>query len=285
MFLALTLIIGSGTALAQRGVRVGYIDVEYILENVEEYRQANDQLNIKAAKWKEEVELMRSKIEEMKKDLRAEKVLLTNELIAEREEEIQLLESEMIKYQQDRFGPQGDLVLQKKLLVQPIQDMVFAEVQKIGQNRRYDFIFDRSADVVMLFADKRHDLSDVVLREIGRTKKISASKRKQEELERMEQLREEGIVAPEEENEQLKERKDAVSKIRDERQQQLEEHRAEQLRLREERRKAYEDRRKKLLEEREKRQREKLKGRGEAKDSLPEAAKDTVPMLPNDNKL
>ncbi len=284
-FLTLALIIGSGTSLAQRGVRVGYIDVEYILENVEEYRQANDQLNIKAAKWKEEVELMRSKIEEMKKDLRAEKVLLTNELIEEREEEIQLLESEMIKYQQDRFGPQGDLVLQKKLLVQPIQDMVFAEVQKIGQNRRYDFIFDRSADVVMLFADKRHDLSDVVLREIGRTKKISASKRKQEELERMEQLRKEGIVAQEEENQQLKERKDAVSKIRDERQQEQEERRAEQLRLREERRKAYEERRKKLLEEREKRRLEKLEGRGKAKDSLPEAAKDTVPKLPNDNKL
>lgn len=281
IFAVLAFLLGTGISHAQRGVRIGYIDVEYILENVEEYRQATEQLNLKAAKWKEEVELMRSKIDELKKDLRAEKVLLTNELIEEREEEIQILESEMIKYQQDRFGPEGDLVLQKKLLVQPIQDMVFAEIQKIGQSRRYDFIFDRSADVVMLFADKRHDLSDIVLREIGRTKKLSASKRKQQEQERMEQLREEGIVEAEPENEELKARQDAVSKIREDRLKQQEERRAEQLRLREERRKAYEERRQKLLEEREQRLKEKQRKReGATTDSVPPVANDSVPKVP-----
>lgn len=281
------LLLGSGSACAQRGVRIAYIDVEYILENVEEYRQANEQLNIKAAKWKEEVELMRSEIEEKKKDLRSERVLLTNELIEEREEEIRLLETKMIQYQQDRFGPEGDLVLQKRLLVQPIQDMVFAEVQKIGENRRYDFIFDRSADVVMLFADKRHDLSDMVLREIGRTKKISESRREQKEKERMEQLREEGIVPPEEVNEELKARQDAVSKLREDRLKEQEERRAEQLRLREERRKAYEERRKKLLEEREKRRLEKLREReGNSQDSIPETIKkDSIPKVPENQKL
>jgi len=281
------LLLGFGSACAQRGVRIAYIDVEYILENVEEYRQANEQLNIKAAKWKEEVELMRSEIEEKKKDLRSERVLLTNELIEEREEEIRLLETKMIQYQQDRFGPEGDLVLQKRLLVQPIQDMVFAEVQKIGENRKYDFIFDRSADVVMLFADKRHDLSDMVLREIGRTKKISESRREQKERERMEQLREEGIVPPEEVNEELKARQDAVSKLRDDRLKEQEERRAEQLRLREERRKAYEERRKKLLEEREKKRLEKLREReGNPQDSIPETIKkDSIPKVPENQKL
>ncbi|MEC8831355.1 MAG: OmpH family outer membrane protein, partial [Bacteroidota bacterium] len=158
VLLSLVVLMSSLYGFSQRGVRIGYVDMEYILENVEEYRDATAQLNTKAQKWKQEIELKQSVIDQMKKDLMAEKVLLTDELILEREEEIQLLEKEMLDYQQDRFGPQGDLVLQKQLLIQPIQDQVFNEVQKIGGNKRYDFIFDKSADVVMLYSEKRHDI-------------------------------------------------------------------------------------------------------------------------------
>ena len=167
---------------AQRavGVRIGYVDMEYILENVEEYRDATSQLETKVGQWKVKIEQQQSVIEQMKKDLMAEKVLLTDELISEREEEILILEGELIEYQQKRFGPQGDLVLQKQQLVKPIQDQVFNEVQTIGANKRYDFIFDRSADVVMLYAEKRHDISDLVLRQIARTRKVSAPKKKED---------------------------------------------------------------------------------------------------------
>ena len=62
---------------AQRGVRIAYVDMEYILENVEEYRDASAQLENKVQKWKVEIEQKQSAVEQMKKDLMAEKVLLT----------------------------------------------------------------------------------------------------------------------------------------------------------------------------------------------------------------
>ncbi|WP_343487577.1 OmpH family outer membrane protein [Allomuricauda sp. d1] len=241
------------------GVRIGYVDMEYILENVEEYRDATEQLNAKAQKWKQEIELKQEKVEQMKKDLMAEKVLLTDELIAEREEEIQILEKEMLDYQQDRFGPQGDLVLQKQLLIQPIQDQVFNEVQKIGGNKRYDFIFDKSADVVMLYSEKRHDISDLVLREISRTRKVSKSKKAEKEKNRLEEFQAE--QADEEISEALKERQEKAADAQENRKKAVEDKRAEALRLREERKKAYEERRKKLLEEREARRKAKLEER------------------------
>ncbi len=259
-------------AFAQRGVRIGYVDMEYILENVEEYRDASTQLEAKAQKWKQEIELKRSVVDQMKKDLMAEKVLLTDELIAEREEEIQVLESEMIEYQQDRFGPNGDLVLQKKLLIQPIQDQVFNEVQKIGGNKRYDFIFDKSADVVMLYSEKRHDISDLVLREIARTRKVSKSNKKQQEKSRLDKFKEDEAESEKEISEALKQRQEDAAKSRDEKAKAADDRRAEQLRLREERKKAYEARRKKLLEEREARRQEKLEERKKAQ----EQSKDSI---------
>ena len=266
-FFFINLFLVAMSCFAQRviGVRIGYVDMEYILENVEEYRDATEQLSAKAAKWKQEVELKLGKVEQMRKDLAAEKVLLTDELIAEREEEIQLLETETLNYQQDRFGPQGDLILQKRLLVQPIQDQVFVEVQKIGKNKRYDFIFDKSADVVMLYSEKKHDISDLVLREIGRTRRISKSKRAEKERNRLKEFQEAEAETDREISEALKERQEKAKAVKESRAKAVEDRRTEQLRLREERKKAYEERRKKLLEERETKR--KAKPEEEQKDS------------------
>src|SRR5690606_21521786 len=203
----------------------------------------------------------------MKADLRAEKVLLTDELIGEREEEIQILEKEMLDYQQNRFGPQGDLVLQKQRLIQPIQDQVFNEVQKIGANKKYDFIFDKSADVVMLYSEKRHDISDLVLRGISRTRKISAPDKKgaRNILDDFgDDDDDEGDV---EISDAIRERQEKAIQAEDARNKTAEENRAEQLRIREERKKAYEERRKQLLEEREAKRQKDLEMRKNKKGS------------------
>ncbi len=263
----------SALAFSQRGVRIGYVDMEYILENVEEYRDASEQLENKVQRWKVEIEQKSSVVEQMKKDLMAEKVLLTDELIAEREEEIQILEKEMLDYQQDRFGPQGDLVLQKRLLIQPIQDQVFNEVQQIGANKKYDFIFDKSADVVMLYSEKRHDISELVLRGIARTRKVSKSNKKEKEQSRLEEFEGEEDEAREEEiSEALKERQDRAKEAEETRLKTAEERRAEQLKIREERKKAYEARRQKLLEERE----VKRQAKEDARKKDTEQEKDTI---------
>jgi len=260
----------SSYVFSQRGVRIAYVDMEYILENVEEYRDASEQLESKVQKWKVEIEQKQSAVDQMKKDLMAEKVLLTDELIAEREEEIQILEKEMLEYQQNRFGPQGDLVLQKRRLIQPIQDQVFNEVQKIGTNKKYDFIFDKSADVVMLYSQKRHDISELVLRGIARTRKISKPKKKANTKSRLEEF--EGEAAEEEISEALKERQDRAKQAEETRQKTAEERRAEQLKIRDERKKAYLARREKLLEERE----AKKKAKEEDRKKQTEQKKDTI---------
>lgn len=238
----------------QRGVRIAYVDMEYILENVEEYREANEQLDAKVQKWKLEIEQEKSVIDQMKKDLMAEKVLLTAELIAEREEEIKILEKEMFDYQQNRFGPNGDLILSKQRLIQPIQDQVFNEVQKIGQNKKYDLVFDKSADVVMLYAEKRLDISDLVLKAISRTRKVSAAKERVDKRNALDDYEDEPVEK--EMTDALKDRIDQAEEAQIARDKAAAAKREEQLKLREERKKAYEARRQKLLEEREAKKKE-----------------------------
>lgn len=253
-------------SFSQRGVRIGYVDMDYILENVEEYQEATAQLADKVQTWKQEIDLKQSVVEQMKKDLRAESVLLTDALIAEREEEIQILETELLEYQQNRFGPKGDLVMQKQRLIQPIQDQVFNEVQKIGENKRYDFIFDKSADVVMLYSEKRHDISELVLREIARTRRVRQSRREQQK--HLEQSPE----AATETDEALSEQQLEAAEAQEARAEALEAKRAEKLRLREERKKAYEARIQKQWDEREAQRKAKLEARQRAKEQQKDTA-------------
>jgi len=171
LFLVAIISLVSFISHAQRGVRIGYIDTEYILENIPEYQEANTQLDNKIQQWKKEIEQRLAKIDSKKKQLNSESVLLTKELYEERLEDISFEEAEILDYQQKRFGPNGDLMIQKKQLIQPIQDQIFAAVQEIAGGKKYDFIFDKSADVVMLYSAERFDLSELVIRSITRSSK------------------------------------------------------------------------------------------------------------------
>ncbi|WP_041497485.1 OmpH family outer membrane protein [Nonlabens marinus] len=169
-FLLMLTLLSFAFAKAQRGIRVGYVDMNYILESVPEYQKASDQLEQRMQSWKVEIEKMESAISQMENSLKNERVLLTKELIEEREEDIDIKRQELSDYQQKRFGAQGDFIKQKQQLIQPVQDQVFNEMQKIGQQKKYDIILERS-EVTMLYSDDRHDLSDDVLKAIGRTGK------------------------------------------------------------------------------------------------------------------
>jgi len=162
-----------------RGTKIGFIDMEYILQNVPDYAEAKSQLEQKAQKWKQDIEAKKVEIAKLKDALKTEKALLTRELIEEREEEIAFQESELLDFQQKKFGPNGDLITQKAVLVKPIQDQVFTAVQDIAEAKKFDFVFDKSSDLTMLFAAKRHDISEQVIRTITRAENREQRTKKQ----------------------------------------------------------------------------------------------------------
>ena len=166
---------------AQRGIRLAYIDMDEILENVEEYKTAATLSDKNVANWKKDIELKKMELKGREEQLQAEKVLLTQELIEDRKLELQLFRSEIIDLQTKYFGPTGDYIQQKNNLLKPIQDQVLSIVRQIAQERKYDFVFDRSSDLVMLYSAKNYDISNLVLQRINAQERIKARKKQIEE--------------------------------------------------------------------------------------------------------
>ncbi|MBA0882861.1 OmpH family outer membrane protein [Flavobacterium undicola] len=242
LFLFLATIAVNSLHSQARGNRVGYIDMEYILQNVTSYNESNTLLEQKAENWKQEIETKKLEINKVKEALTAEKPLLTKSLIEERESEITFLENELLDLQQKRFGPNGLLMSQKALLVKPIQDQVFTAVQDIAEAKKYDFIFDKSSDLTLLFADKRFDISDQVLRVINRTEKREQLSKKELAAEQQKESKEDAIDS----NPELAQRQKALDERKAARDKIIEDRKLAQ----EQKKKEYEERRQKILDDR-----------------------------------
>ena len=167
---------------AQKGTRVGYMDMNVILENISEYNKANDLLDKNIENWKKEIELKKIQLRQYEEQLNIERILLTPELIKDREVEIQIFASEIISLQEKRFGPKGDMIVQRSKLIQPVQDQVLSVVKQIAEEKKYDFIFARSSSLTMLYSAKNYDISDLVIKRINRQQRIQNRKDQIEKL-------------------------------------------------------------------------------------------------------
>ena len=155
----------------QKPQTIAYIDMEYILENIPAYQEAEKKLSAKAEQWTHSLDTAEKKIMQLKNNLLHEKILLTEELILEREQEIKIKEFDLKKIEARYFGVEGSLYLMRKQLVQPIQDQVYNAIQTIVKQKKYDFVIDRSSELILLHANPKYDISKLVIKYINKSKK------------------------------------------------------------------------------------------------------------------
>jgi len=147
--------------------RFGYIDTDFVLNKMPDYKKAQDEINQLSEAWEKEIQDMSKKIEAMYSAYQAEQVLLTDEMKKDRTEAIQKKEAELKEYQKKVFGFGGLFFLKKQELVKPIQDKVWDAVDKVAKQNNLAILFDKSGELVMIYTDPRYDYTDFVLEELG----------------------------------------------------------------------------------------------------------------------
>ena len=266
----------------QKNVRIGFLDLDLVLNNNNDYITANQELESKINIWRTEIENRQKEILGKKESLKIESALLTNELIEERIEDIKYDEDLLNTYIEKRFGVEGDWIKEKVLLSQPAQDEILIAIREIAADRKLDYVFDSSADILVLHSEKKYDISDLVIRylEIKDKKeaknflndlkneennKKSNPKAEQRRLE-LQKLKEERLKKIEERKEKkvksknLDKNADSIPNTHENKKNELEKKRNEKLldikKRKEEQKKLIQERKKKRLQELEKRRKE-----------------------------
>ncbi len=147
--------------------KFGYFDSDFVLSKMPEYSKAQGEIDQLSAAWQKEIEDMQLKVDELYRTYQAEQVLLTEEMKQERLDEIKKKETELKEYQKKVFGFGGLFFLKKQELIKPLQDKIFDAVEKVAKANRLAFVFDKAAELVIVYTDPRHDYTDFILEELG----------------------------------------------------------------------------------------------------------------------
>ncbi len=147
--------------------KFAFVDSDYILRNIPSYMAAQEELDNLSENWESVIKKEYEVIEEMYKSYKAERVLLSDEMRQEREENIIEKENEVKALQQQYFGPEGDLFKKREELVRPIQDAVYKSVRELTAEGGYAIIFDTSSGASILYSNPRYDMSDEILQKMG----------------------------------------------------------------------------------------------------------------------
>ena len=156
-----------GTSFVSSAQKYGYIDSEFILGKMPEYKDAKDRLDKLAERWTKEIEERYELIKVKKENFLREQDLLPAEEKTKREQEIKTLETEAMEMQKMRFGVAGEYFQKRQELIKPIQDRVYEAMQTVASKRNYSFVFDKANQSNLVFADSKFDISDEVLKELG----------------------------------------------------------------------------------------------------------------------
>ena len=149
--------------------KYAYIDSEYILGNVPEYKEAQAELDRIAALWQKEIESKFKTIDSMYKSYQVEAITLPDNLKKNREDQIIAAEQDAKNLQKRRFGKDGDLFKKREELVKPIQDKVFSAIEEYAKEKGYAFVFDVSGAMTIVYADEKFDINDAILEKLGIT--------------------------------------------------------------------------------------------------------------------
>lgn len=148
--------------------KFAYVDTEYILSHIPEYKSALSQLDNLSREWQQQVDANFTEIDKMYQAYQADQVLLTADMRKRRENDIIEKEKQAKEFQRLKFGPDGELFQTRTKLLQPIQTKVSDVIAQTAKSKILDFVFDKSSEAtMMIYSSSNYDISKDVITRLG----------------------------------------------------------------------------------------------------------------------
>ncbi len=153
----------SMNAFAQK---IGYVNSQQIMAQYKEAQDAQEQLDKINREWEAEGRELQTQFQELGQQLESQSLLLSEERQAEKQAELQALYQKIQQFQNEKWGQNGEFFRKQDEIMKPIIDKINAAIQKVGEEERYDFIFDTVAGNIVYVSDNSNDLTEFVIEEL-----------------------------------------------------------------------------------------------------------------------
>lgn len=146
--------------------KIGYVDSKVILESMQDAKDARQNLDNMVDQWKNEILSMNDSLTLMKDDFEKKKLILTENIRKQKEDEIKSIEKRIADFKTLKFGENGEYFQKQTELMKPVQDRVFKAIQDVAREGDYDFVFDRSSELMLLYMNEKYDLTNKVINKL-----------------------------------------------------------------------------------------------------------------------
>ncbi|OGU65481.1 MAG: molecular chaperone Skp [Ignavibacteria bacterium RBG_16_36_9] len=144
-------------------LKIGYVDSDTIMDNFPDVQDARQKLDALIQEWQTEVRKLESELRAKQDDYDKRKLIMTEQTSIEAMADITKLQKEIADYRDKKFGANGELFQKQNELMKPIQNKVFTIIQQVATEEDLDFVFDRSGDILFLYAKPQYDLTAKVI--------------------------------------------------------------------------------------------------------------------------
>ncbi|MFZ1519873.1 MAG: OmpH family outer membrane protein [Ignavibacteriaceae bacterium] len=158
------LLFTSSISFAQ--LKIGYIDSDAIMDNLPDVQDARQKLDALIQEWQSELNKLENEWKTKYDDYEKRKLIMTDQTRTETEASLVQLETQIAQYREKKFGTNGELFQKQDELMKPVQNKIFVALKEIAVEEDYDYVFDRSGDIMILFAKEQYDLTSQVLEKL-----------------------------------------------------------------------------------------------------------------------
>lgn len=164
----LCLLFAAVTPSAAQTLKIGHVSSEAILKELPDAQDAQRQLDALVVEWQNELQKMQQEWQRKYDEYDKRKLIMTDRRRADAEKELQELDRRIVEFRNQKFGQNGELFNKQNELMKPVQDRVFKAIQDVAQEEGYDYIFDKSGEILMMYANEKHDVTAKVFAKLQR---------------------------------------------------------------------------------------------------------------------
>ncbi|MCX6133819.1 MAG: OmpH family outer membrane protein [Ignavibacteriales bacterium] len=151
------------SSLVMSQVKVAYVTTDAIMKQLPDAQDAQKQLDQFVVDWQGELNKLQQDWQKKFDDYEKRKLIMTEQRRVDAEKELRDIDAKIAEYRNKKFGQNGDMFVKQNELMKPVQDRVFKAIQDVALEEGYDYVFDKSGEILMMYANPKYDLTQKVL--------------------------------------------------------------------------------------------------------------------------
>ena len=167
-FVAAVFVFISANLFAQSQLKLGYVDSQLILAQFSEAIKAQGELDALTNKWSGQVDSMTLTYQQALADYQKQANTMTEEKKLEAQKSLIAQEQAIIDFRRQKFGQNGEIYQMQEQIFDPVKKKIYAAIEQVAKSEGMQFVFDKSGDIILLYADSAFDITFQVLDKLKR---------------------------------------------------------------------------------------------------------------------